>query len=274
MKGSIFVKEIPAVCVSLTGRTKEEILRQAEEAARCGADMAEWRADFCDGLFDGAGVDIELEKAILAGLRTSLNGKPLLFTVRTKKEGGKADIDGAAYGEVLKAALKAGCAENAAGENVSAESTAGAVDLIDIEYSAGEKIVGEIVGLAKTAGVITIISGHDFEKTPDDETLEKRAVEMDAAGADMIKIAVAANCEEDVRRVYDLADKMKNGLVKKPYILISMGKLGKETRFDAGKLGSALTFAALTENQEAAPGQPTVSELKDELAKRHGARET
>ena len=288
---------IPAVCVSITGRTKEEILRQAEEAARCDADMAEWRADFCDGIFGGDDVYIGMEKGLLSDLKERLGGKTLLFTVRTKKEGGNADIDENAYKTAVENALDPGLA-----------------DLVDIEYSAGAELVEELAGLAKEAGVVSILSSHDFDKTPDDTELKKRVAAMDKTGTDMIKIAVMANCEEDVERIYRLSEKMKagatsgnkvesagerkNGLVKKPYILISMGELGRRTRFDAEKLGSALTFGALEgnqgsasasgalpenqgpaldigaleENRASAPGQPSVSELKAEIVKRHRTR--
>ena len=53
--------DTPLVCVSLTGRSEEEILAQAEGASLSEADMAEWRADLYCGLFSPEG------KALFSG---------------------------------------------------------------------------------------------------------------------------------------------------------------------------------------------------------------
>ena len=101
-----------------------------------------------------------------------------------------------------------------------------------------------------------------------DPDLEALAETLDKTGGDIAKIAVMPQSTEDVERIRALADKIKNGLMKKPYLIISMGESGKETRLDAGALGSVMTFGALTEKQLSAPGQVTVSELKKELLSR------
>ena len=59
-----------------------------------------------------------------------------------------------------------------------------------------------------------------------------------------------------------LAEKIKNGLTERPYILISMGELGVRTRTDAAALGSVLTFGALSDEQASAPGKIAVSKLR------------
>ena len=239
---------IPAICVPLTGATVKEVLVQAEQAALSEADIAEWRADLCGEVMAGTcGIP-----HVIREIRERLGDKALLFTVRTKKEGGAADIDEEAYKALLEEALK----------------EAPGIDMIDIELSAGEAAVSELIAEAKRAGVVTVISSHDFEKTPEDPELEALAEALDKTGGDIAKIAVMPNSPEDVERIRALADKIKNGLMKKPYLLISMGETGKETRLDAGALGSVMTFGALTEKQLSAPGQVTVSELKKELLRR------
>ena len=42
----------PKICVPIAGREEEEILSAAEKIKASPADMAEWRADWFDGIFD------------------------------------------------------------------------------------------------------------------------------------------------------------------------------------------------------------------------------
>ena len=239
---------LPAICIPLTGATVKEVLVQAEQAAISEADIAEWRADLCGEVMDGTcGIP-----HVIREIRERLGNKALLFTLRTKKEGGAADKDGEAYKGLLKEAL----------------SQPDGIDMIDVELSVGEAVVAELTAAVERAGVISVISSHDFEKTPEDPELEALAEALDKTGGDIAKIAVMPQSTEDVERIRALADKIKNGLMKKPYLLISMGETGKETRLDAGALGSVMTFGALTEKQLSAPGQVTVSELKKELLRR------
>ena len=268
---------LPAICVPLTGKTAEDVMRQAEQTARSEADIAEWRADLCDEIFadepacsrtwGGCGKKQYLAQMI-SEIRKRLGGKALLFTVRTKKEGGEAEIKAETYEAILSAAIEAGVALSSEAAGAAVGNYAGGIDMIDIEFSAGAKTTGRLVDIAKREGIVSIISSHDFEKTPDDHQIETLAKAMDETGADIVKIAVMPQSKNDVKRFCALAEKIKNGLIKRPCILISMGELGKETRFDAERLGSVLTFGALTEEQASAPGQVTVSELKKELKAR------
>ena len=77
----------PKICVPLTGGTAEELFQEAEKIKEAGADLAEWRADFYENLSDTD----RLVKT-MGGIAGILSGIPLLFTVRTEKEGGKAGI--------------------------------------------------------------------------------------------------------------------------------------------------------------------------------------
>ena len=77
----------PKICVPLTGGTAEELFQEAEKIKEAGADLAEWRADFYEDLSDTD----RLVKT-MGGIAGILSGIPLLFTVRTEKEGGKAGI--------------------------------------------------------------------------------------------------------------------------------------------------------------------------------------
>ncbi|MBR6444106.1 MAG: type I 3-dehydroquinate dehydratase [Firmicutes bacterium] len=267
IRGRALGEGTPVICVSLTGKTNEELFEQAALAAESAAQMAEWRADLYDGtesaVTEGATTEsltaedttdkslaAESVAEILPQLRSLLGEKILLFTVRTKKEGGEAELLPQEYANIIKAALNTGC-----------------IDMADIEMSAGEA-ADELIAEAAESGVCTVISWHDFEKTPDDKSLRDSILKMQETGAQIVKVAVMPESEEDVSRVMALAKELKDGLAKKPFVLISMGEMGAVTRINAEEMGSAFTFGALTEEQASAPGQIEVSRLAKEIKKR------
>ena len=87
IKGLLIGEGIPKICVPLTGTTKEFICQEAKAAKEVGADLVEWRADFFEGLLDQA-----VCQEVLDEVSEILGGIPLLFTIRTKEEGGSIEI--------------------------------------------------------------------------------------------------------------------------------------------------------------------------------------
>mgnify|MGYP003298544829 CR=1 FL=1 len=69
------------------GKTEDEILQAAKEIVNVPADLVEWRVDWFESIFD-----IEKVKLLLGELRKVLGDIPLLFTFRTKAEGGEKEI--------------------------------------------------------------------------------------------------------------------------------------------------------------------------------------
>ena len=103
-----------------------------------------------------------------------------------------------------------------------------------------------------------ILSHHDYEKTPDFETLSKMIQGMFEAGADVAKIATTATRDGDAAVVLSLAaTTAKFG----PCIALAMGEKGLPSRILAPKYGSFLTFGALGKGRASAPGQPTLRDL-------------
>ena len=84
-----------------------------------------------------------------------------------------------------------------------------------------------------------------------EEILEKIQI-MQAAGADVFKIAAMAVTKEDAENLLKTTAFLhQNGIG--PLVMMAMGEWGKTTRVAAGRYGSCITFAA---GQEAsAPGQ-------------------
>ncbi len=105
----------------------------------------------------------------------------------------------------------------------------------------------------------TIISYHNFNKTPSLEQLQQLVNQANKIG-DIPKIAVTPQNKEDTHILLKLI--MQNEGI----IGISMGKIGAYTRIIAPILGSPVTYASI--EKESAPGQydiKTTSELIKKL---------
>jgi 3-dehydroquinate dehydratase-1 len=76
---------------------------------------------------------------------------------------------------------------------------------------------------------------------------------MQDCGADITKAAVMPQNEQDVLEVLKATLAMKQQYADRPFITMSMGRLGAITRLAGGLTGSALTFA--TAGRASAPGQ-------------------
>ena len=213
----------PKICVPLTGGTAEELFQEAEKIKEAGADLAEWRADFYEDLSDTD----RLVKT-MGGIAGILSGIPLLFTVRTEKEGGKAGISPEEYESINLAAARSGFA-----------------DLVDVEvFSCGhpEKLI------------------RDFQKTDSREILLERFKEMDGTGADILKMAVMPDEFDDVAAIMQMTSEMVHKYTDKPVISMAMGGLGSISRIAGENFGSAVTFA--TVGAASAPGQFPIQELR------------
>ena len=152
IKGIELGKGSPKICVPVTGRTKEEIRLRLEDLQEAEPDLAEWRADWYEGVFDWEKLEDEL-----AFLRRELGNMPLLVTFRTKEEGGEQEISREAYEKFLRQVISSGHA-----------------DLIDVELFRGEELLAEICREAHQAGVKAVASSHDFNGTPEKEEMIRR----------------------------------------------------------------------------------------------------
>ena len=237
---------IPKICVPIVGRTQEEILQSAQQICQTNADLAEWRVDWYENVFDAQKVT-----DILAQIRNILQNIPLLFTFRTAKEGGEKDISLEQYLQLNYLALDSGCA-----------------DLIDLELFTGDSFVKELIESAHSRGVKVIVSNHDFEKTPCKEELVSRLQKMQELGADIPKIAVMPQNKKDVLTLLLATEEMASEYADRPIITMSMARNGVISRLCGEVFGSALTFGAV--GKVSAPGQINVDDLHDILEKLHG----
>lgn len=228
---------IPKICIPIVGKTREEILSQAEKIRTLPADLVEWRADWYEW-----GTDVWKAERMAEELRDVLGEIPLLFTFRTACEGGECQIEDEAYAK-LNIAL-------AEGKNV---------DMIDTELFRDIELLAEVIERAHACGVKVIASNHDFHKTPEKEEIVKRLQKMAKLHADIAKIAVMPRSERDVLTLLEASAEAKNGAVPCPVITMSMGKLGAVSRVCGAFSGSAVTFASA--GKASAPGQIEASDM-------------
>lgn len=238
-------KGITKLCVPIIGKTTKEILDSAEAVVRSGADLAEWRADWYREVLD------ECERrTVLESLRMKLDEMPLLFTFRTAEEGGEKQIDPEQYVNLNKSVAESGC-----------------VDLVDVELSAGDSRVMEIIEAAHRNDVKVIVSSHDFVTTPDKEEMISRLKKMQTLGGDISKIAVMPENRKDVLTLLAATEEMTSKYADRPVISMSMSEKGLITRLCGEVFGSAVTFG--TAGKASAPGQIDAQEIAGVLKLLH-----
>lgn len=245
IRGVRFDAARPAIVVPLTGGDLTELRAQAVAVREAGPDLVEWRVDLAEALGDVAAL-------VVAGhqLVDVLDGLPLLATIRTQTEGGRAARGAEAHLATLEALVGAGVA-----------------DLVDIELSSGPGPVRRAVAMAHDAGVAVVMSHHDVVGTPPRAELLARLREMAAAGADLCKIAVTPHDAGDVLELLGATwDAWRE--LDRPVISISMGRLGVVSRLAGGVFGSVATFA--TVGRGSAPGQLDVATVRAGLDAVHG----
>ena len=257
---------LPAVAVSLTGPSLAQARTQARSAIDAGADVLELRVDLLEeagALAAPAPLDAATAAAqvleCLRGLGETIDGAaPLLLTCRTAAEGGRAQLDDAAYGALLRSVLD-GLADWTPERRPAA---------IDVEVQRG--CLPQVCTQAHGLGIDVVASFHDFEATPADEALEEVLARMAREGADLAKIAVWPASADDVARLLGMcaratADAGEGADLGVPVAAMSMGALGAVSRV-APAFGSALTFAVVPDEQgqarASAPGQLPIQDVR------------
>lgn len=232
------------ICVPIIGATMEEICQEALEISVSKADIVEWRVDFYEDVMSTSKV---LE--VICKLADILKDKPVLFTFRTKAEGGEKEISEEAYVNLIKDVIK---------QNI--------VGAVDVELFKGENTLEKISTYAKEFDVKVVASNHDFDKTPEKAEIKRRLLLMKEKGANISKMAVMPLNEADVLTLLSATEEVTKENENMTVITMSMGKLGVISRLGGGVFGSAMTFGARNKESASAPGQVEVSVLKAILA--------
>ena len=194
--------------------------------------------DFFEVRLDAlAPVADEIEKTI------AKLGAPLILTARHPAEGGANSLRASARRNLLERFLP-----HAA--------------YVDVELRARRECA-VVLDSAKSRRVRTILSFHDFGRTPSTTVLLDKASAAIANGADLFKLATRVDNEAQLARLLAFVERAQREI---PIAAMGIGRLGRAARLELLRRGSALNYGYLTAPQ--AEGQLSVSELQRLLGRR------
>lgn len=215
------------ICTTIQNRTLEEIIGLLE-GSEPRIQMAEIRLDRCP-------LDIEEIESLFSSSDT-----PLVATCRVVDDGNGTWEEAE---EKLTAAVEAGAA------------------FLDLEIEAPKEVGKRLRRACTEYGTTMIRSSHFFAGTPSDDVLRNTVEKCRKFGGEIVKIAAMAKSGEDVARVLELYSQEQTSQRQAELIAFSMGETGRASRLECLRLGSPFTYAALNDNEAAAPGQWTYSEM-------------
>lgn len=228
----------PKICIPLVDATRKSLADSARRVLAYPCDLIEWRADYYNTKYDP-----EETAAAIQTLRSILGDFPILYTMRTGREGGMSELTDEEYERTIVTTIE------------SARP-----DLIDIELSRGDDFMKDMVARAHDRGIAVVASCHAFRNTPPKEELVETMRRMQVLGADIAKYAVMPNSPRDVIELLDATLTMQEKYDDTPLITMSMGKPGIVSRLCGEVFGSCLTFG--TAGASSAPGQIPADQLK------------
>ena len=191
------------------------------------ADIIEWRADF---------LPKEAILQVAPAIFEKFAGRELVFTLRTRSEGGQIDLSSEEYVQIIKEVAQLY-----------------QPDYIDFEYFSYKDVFDQMLDFPNF-----VLSYHNFQETP--ENLMEILSELTSLNPKVVKIAVMANTEQDVLDLMNFTRGFKTLNPEQEYVTISMGKVGKVSRITSDVTGSSWSFASLDE--ASAPGQISLSSMK------------
>lgn len=139
---------------------------------------------------------------------------------------------------------------------------------VDVEMEVPKQMSKRVRNAAHENGTVFIRSYHDFTGTGSVEELRDMVKKCRYHGADVVKLVTMAHSQEDVERVMSLyswcsteASGGVEALADGGLIAFCMGEAGRQSRVDCLRYGSPYTYAALTTEEAAAPGQWPADEM-------------
>ena len=224
------------ICTTIQNKTAEQILEALEHC-----EMAEIRLDRC-----------ELSARDAENVFTS--DVPLVATCRiaevAQNEPALQDLTDSA--REIKAMQIA--------EKRLVRAIEAGARYVDVEIEAQKQMSKRVRGAAHENGTVFIRSYHDFEGTDSFESLKAMVEKCRYHGADIVKLVTTAHSSEDVAKVMALYDWARGENIE--LIAFCMGEAGKASRLECLKHGAPYTYAALTAEEAAAPGQWPADEMR------------
>ncbi|HEY1791267.1 MAG TPA: type I 3-dehydroquinate dehydratase [Verrucomicrobiae bacterium] len=234
--GQTSVGDTPRVVAVIAGKVSD-FPDLAQKAKVEGADILEFRADFCT---DERPEEI---RSLLRKIKT-VAPLPILLTIRQFAEGGYFTGSESFWGsESRRLSLF--------------EYLLPEVEAVDIELYARE-IQPAVVQMARSLNKFVVLSYHNFKHTPDLKKIDEIVEDSMSFGAHMVKIAVAAASEEDVTSLSRFTASFKRDIL---LTTISMGEVGVVSRVLNPFLGSSFTYGFVGQ-EPTTPGQIQVGLLR------------
>jgi len=212
------------ICVPIFEKTYKTVIQAAKNSFEAGADLVEFRIDAMD----------HPNPDDVLNIIKDIN-HPLIATNRKIDEGGFFKGSESERTEILLTAAKH-------------------ADIIDIELETDLDHMNKVIKASK----FTIISYHDFKKTPPLDFLLD-VVSRERKLGDIAKFAVMPKNISDTLVVLNVLSQVEKT------VGIAMGDIGKYTRVVAPLFGSPITFASL--DNISAPGQLDIRTTKNFLDK-------
>ena len=148
---------------------------------------------------------------------------------------------------------------------------------VDVEMEAQKQMSKRVRQAAHENGTVFIRSYHDFEGTDSVDGLKALVEKCVYHGADLVKIVTTAQTDYDADRLMSLyewcAEEKSQGndriaaLADGGLIAFCMGEAGRQSRMDCLKHGAPYTYAAVSKEDNAAPGQWSAAEMASALYK-------
>ena len=207
------------IAIPLFQEKCEDVIEVAQDCIEKGADVLEFRID-------------ALKNPDIGEIKSTIKeiDFPMIATNRIQSEGGSFKGSEDERIDILY-------------------ECAGLVDYVDIELQCDDDYINKI----HDTGTKTIVSYHDFEKTPDLNEI-MYIVDKEHELGDIAKVAFMPQDLEDTLTILAVLSHCEDT------IAISMGDLGSYTRVMASKFDSPITFAAGTD--VTAPGQIDIETMK------------
>ena len=235
----------PEVCVSIEGNTLEEILQEAGVAPLAGADILEVSFDrLYLQRIDPEPVEVEEGErapppaepeflpidvseidvgAAIEQLKAAIQ-LPVIFTCRSKDEGGYFPASEDQRLGVLSAAIESG------------------VSWIDLELAIEKKERKKLTKAAADKGTRIIASHHDTSGTPSkDEIIEM--VDSNTGNGDIVKLCFRTNDQHDGMEIVQACWELRGS--GSAMSLMGLGPSGDWTRLHAPLLAQTLVYATL-----------------------------
>lgn len=212
--------------VSIMPRTLEEA-QQLDRSRYDGADVIEWRADF---------LDKNEILTVAPAVFEKFAGREILFTLRTRGEGGQIDLTSEEYLAII--------------QDIQSIYHP---DYIDFEFYSHREVFEQMLEFSNL-----VLSYHNFQETP--ENMMEILSELTSLSPKLVKVSVMAHNEQDVLDLMNYTRGFKTLNPEQDYVTISMGKVGKISRLTADLTGSSWSYASVGE--ESAPGQIPLDNMR------------